>query len=88
MKLIKGTRRIYDFIYYYVAKEEYFDNRFLEHLRCMFTTIALMENFESDTALCDITMNKMYNQICNIKPWFNHTMDYEKFYNYMVEYIV
>ena len=88
MKLVKRTGNIYDFIYYYVAKEEYFDNKFLEHLRCMFTTIALMENFESDTMQCDIIMKRIYNQICDIKPLFYMTMNYEKFYNYMVEYIV
>lgn len=77
-----------------IEHDELLDMKFLEWLRCAFTTLCLMENIDSDTYVCDTLITEMYNDIDNrscaditTKYEFDN-MTLDDFYNYMVEYIV
>lgn len=78
-----------------IEHEETFDFHFLEWVRCAFTTMCLMEKIDSDTKICDELITELYNSMddrscshCVFEINDFDELTLEKFYNYMVKYIV
>ena len=88
------AENIAKFIDNLIEHDETFDFRFLEWVRCAFTTLCLMENIDSDTYVCDTLIMEMYNDIedrscVDITTRYEFdNMTFNDFYNYMVEYMV
>ena len=89
MKNDYKAENVVRFIDDFVKKEEHFDNMFFEKLACMFTTVALMCDIDSDTYACDTLIKELWEDIeSNCDADFT-SEDYDAFYNLlMVKWIV
>lgn len=76
----------------FVKHEEWFDDGFFEHLSCLFTTLALMCDFEADTSTCDDLVFALWTDVYKYSDSYNNGKfgdeDYDEFYNMMVKWIV
>lgn len=88
MKNNYNVDNVIRFIDDFVKKEEHFDSMFFEQLSCMFTTVALMCDIDSDTYACDTLIKELWEDIeSNCDADFT-SEDYDAFYNLMVRWIV
>lgn len=72
---------LYEELMQLVREYEWFDINIKEQARAIFTTICVVWDIQADTGECDSMLSNLYEQ-AGLK------IDYDDYYNYMVELIV
>lgn len=72
--------KLIDYILYFVADNNWWDENVAEQTRAFFTTLCFIGNVIVDTAECDDILMSIWNRI--------NDEDYDEFENFMIKYIV